>query len=328
MDRVVGNYTGQENRSFPLDCETLEAIQNNIDMLGALGNMIGDKTILSGCKPKTNGGRTAGYVFLKTTAYPMGEVLHFAESYADSEYLHLMTTSVNVNQGEVTYNGAYTTRKVEQGTGVEQWEWAEMKEPVDIVAIADNLRNQMDNIQNELPKITPLGVVEMYSGSSIPNNYAKCDGRELDQTEFSDLFKVIGKTFNKSNTATGKFCLPDLSGRFVVGQSDEEDYNTIGNIGGEKTHKLTPKETALVSHNHTATCTIEGKHSHSISSEDGNDGGSGPHELGGNNQGITTGEAGEHTHTIDIAESGEKEAPVAHENRPPYFVLCYIMRLK
>lgn len=145
MERVIGNYTSQENRSFPLDCETLEAIQNNIDMLGALGNMVGDKTILSGCQPKESGGREEGYVFLKTTAYPMGEVLHFVGSTENSDYLHLVTTNGDVTQGEITYKGAYTTRQVAQGTGAERWAWAELKEPVDIEAIAATLRKQMEN---------------------------------------------------------------------------------------------------------------------------------------------------------------------------------------
>ncbi|MBQ0075111.1 MAG: tail fiber protein [Prevotella sp.] len=330
MERVIGNYTSQENRSFPLDCETLEAIQNNIDMLGALGNMVGDKTILSGCQPKANGGREEGYVFLKTTAYPMGEVLHFAGSSENSDYLHLVTSNGNVTQGEVTYNGAYTTRQVAQGTGAERWAWAELKEPVDIEAIAASLREQMASIQVEMAKIkpVPLGVVEMYSGSAIPDNYAICDGQAFSQALYPELYAVLGTKFNKADTAAGMFCLPDLRGRFIVGQGSDADYNTIGKTGGEKTHLLTPQETAMVDHNHTATCSQGGEHSHKIYSESGNDGGSGQHELGGGDNGVYTGSAGSHTHTIGIGQSGSWNASKAHENRPPYFVLFYIMRLK
>lgn len=169
MDRIIGNYTSQENRTFPLDCETLEALQNNIDMLSALGNMVGDKTILSGCEVKAGGGREEGYVFLKTTAYPMGEVLHFPGSNTDSDYLHLTTVNGNVTQGSVTYEGAYTTRQVTQGGGDEQWPWAELTTPVDIEAIAESLTKQMGELLSEVAKIkpVPLGVVEMYSGSTI-----------------------------------------------------------------------------------------------------------------------------------------------------------------
>lgn len=311
MNRVIGNYTSQENRSFPLDCETLEAIQNNIDMLGALGNMVGDKTILSGCQPKTNGGRGEGYVFLKTTAYPMGEVLHFAGSNENSDYLHLVTTNGNVTQGEITYKGAYTTRQVAQGTGAEQWAWAELKEPVDIEAIAATLRKQMEDIQMEVAKIkpVPLGVVEMYSGSSIPENYAICDGQAFSQTLYPDLYKAIGTKFNKSDTAAGMFCLPDLRGRFIVGQGSDADYNTIGKTGGEKTHTLTVSE--MPSHSHSE---------HQWAEASGNWSG------GGHNSSPNS--TSWHNSLWEYGTTKATGGGTAHENRPPYFVLFYIMRLK
>lgn len=316
MEKVIGNYTSQENRSFPLDCETLEAIQNNIDMLGALGNMVGDKTILSGCQPKGSGGRTDGYIFLKTIAYPMGEVLHFAGSNENSDYLHLVTTNGNVTQGDVTYNAAYTTRQIVQGTGAEQWPWAELKEPVDIDAIAASLSKQMGDLQAEVAKIkpVPLGVVEMYSGSVIPDNYAVCDGQALSQTLYPDLYAVLGTRFNKAGTATGMFCLPDLRGRFVVGQGSDADYNTIGNTGGEKAHRLTESQMPKHKHKFFGDDMLKNHLSkwggtlvESASGYDADSSGS------GNSNVYTTSETG----------GGE-----AHENRPPYFVLFYIMRLK
>ena len=340
MDKVVGNYTSQENRSFPLDCETLEAIQNNIDMLAALGNMVGDKTILSGCQLQSGGGRAEGYVFLKTTAYPMGEVLHFPATTDSSDYLHLVTQNGNVTQGDVTYNGAYTTRQVASGTGTEQWAWSELTEPVDIEAIATELRQQMEEIQTEMAKINqvPLGVVEMYSGTTIPENYAVCDGHALSQALYADLYEVIGTRFNKPGTADGMFCLPDLSGRFVVGQSGSDtDFNTVGNTGGEKTHKLTPSETALVDHSHTATCADGGTHHHRTGVEALYNFYGGGNAVGGRiypDGGITsytdanTGDAGSHSHAITIGKSGAQNATAAHENCPPYLVLYYIMRLK
>lgn len=330
MERIIGNFTSMANRAFPLDCETLEAIQNNIDMLGALGNMVGDKTILSGCGVRTGGGRNEGYVFLKTYAYPMGEVLHFAGSNEDSDYLHLSTTNGDVIQGTETYTGAYTTRQVVQGTGDEQWSWAELSEPVDIEAIAASLREEMATLAEEVARIkpVPLGVVEMYSGSTIPENYAVCDGQALSQSLYPDLYQAIGTRFNKNGTASGMFCLPDLRGRFIVGQGSESDYNTIGNTGGEKEHTLTPEETAMIAHDHTASCSNGGEHRHKILSESGDDGGSGQHELGSGDNGKTTESAGAHSHTITIGSTASRNAYTAHENRPPYFVLFYIMRLK
>lgn len=333
MDKVVGNYTSQENRSFPLDCETLEAIQNNIDMLAALGNMVGDKTILSGCQLQSGGGRAEGYVFLKTTAYPMGEVLHFAGTTAASDYLHLVTQNSDVTQGDVTYNGAYTTRQVAPGTGTEQWAWSELTEPVDIEAIATELRQQMAEIQTEMAKINqvPLGVVEMYSGTTIPENYAVCDGHALSQALYADLYEVIGTRFNKPGTADGMFCLPDLSGRFVVGQSGSDtDFNTVGNTGGEKTHKLTEAE--MPAHTHKVRVTAEGTLNTNLSDDGGNLSGvfsSAGKALGCENlnenyyDGLHTKFSLDKTYTSESTGGG-----TAHQNCPPYFVLYYIMRLK
>ena len=327
MERVIGNYTSQENRTFPLDCETLEAIQENIDMLAALGNMVGDKTILDGCTEKAAGGRNEGYVFLKTTAYPLGEVLHFPGSNTDSDYLHIAASNGNVTQGTVTYTGAYTTRQVVQGTGDEQWAWEELNTPVDIEAIATSLRAEMETLAEEVARIkpVPLGVVEMYSGSSIPDNYGVCDGQALSQELYPELYQVIGTRFNKSGTASGMFCLPDLRGRFIVGQGSEEDYNTVGNIGGEKSHTLSVAE--MPSHNHDM------RHTHNyydiFYSEYGGvvetDKGIGSAYSDYDNSGhqmLRT------TISQSANETGVAGGGAAHENRPPYFVLFYIMRLK
>lgn len=334
MDRVIGNYTSQENRSFPLDCETLEAIQNNIDMLGALGNMVGDKTILSGCQPKASGGREEGYVFLKTTAYPMGEVLRFVGSGENSDYLHIETTNGNVTQGEITYKGAYTTRQVAQGTGTERWAWAELKEPVNIEAIATTLRKQMEDLQTEVAKIkpVPLGVVEMYSGTNIPANYALCDGQAFSQALYPELYAVLGTRFNKPGTASGMFCLPDLRGRFIVGQGSESDYNTVGNTGGENTHTLSLAETPVHSHDR-GNMEIEGSlstYENQITSgwgalyTSGSSGNASFHSGGPATPSTIHFKASKNwTGNTSSVGSGE-----AHENRPPYFVLFYIMRLK
>lgn len=344
MERIIGNYTSQANRSFPLDCETLESIQENIDMLGALGNMVGDKTILSGCEERAGGGRNEGYVFLKTTSYPLGEVLHFVGSNTDSDYVHLSSQDGDVTQGSVTYEGAYTTRQLVQGAGEEQWSWSELALPVDIAAIASALRSEMSELAEEVSRIkpVPLGVVEMFSGSTIPENYGVCDGQALSQELYPELYQVIGTRFNQAGTADGMFCLPDLRGRFIVGQGSDQDYNTVGNTGGEKSHLLTSAESGLPSHNHGATSS-NGGHTHDIYGygsyeDDGNPGHMvevSQYSQTHSNKGyhgpddpywLYTTEAGSHSHTISA--NAASNASAAHENRPPYFVLFYIMRLK
>lgn len=313
MDRVTGNFTGQESRSFPLDCETLQTLQDNTNMVAALGNIWGDKTILLGCEEKAEGGRNEGYIFIRTTACPTGEVLRFTGSEQDDDYLHLTLTTADVVQGDVTYKGAYTTRQLEQGQGEEQWAWDELTRPDDVEAMYVGLKNEMATIRNEVAKIqpVPLGVVEMFSGKKIPDNYALCDGQALSKELYSELYDVIGDRFFKEGTDDSMFCLPDLRGRFIAGyDSSDADYNMVGRAGGEKAHTLSTLE--LPSHSHSVE---DAYYAENLG-------------LGGKYHGSKEGVDADndlYTRNITTGETGDGRA---HENRPPYFVLMYIMRLK
>lgn len=71
-----------------------------------------------------------------------------------------------------------------------------------------------------------------FNASKLPNNddynWAWCDGRWLDKTEYADLFDVIGYQFTRdqntgniitefSSSTENKFQIPDLRGRFIIG---------------------------------------------------------------------------------------------------------------
>ena len=101
---------------------------------------------------------------------------------------------------------------------------------------------------------------------------------------------------------------PNLAGRFVVGWSDtDSDYSTVGNTGGEKKHQLKVDE--LPSHSHSysfkgADLTLSWKDNNNFYNQS---------EHYGNNNTKYTDNAG-----------GDQP----HENRPPYYALCYIIRVK
>jgi microcystin-dependent protein len=138
---------------------------------------------------------------------------------------------------------------------------------------------------------------------------------------------------------------PDLRGRFVVGLSNSDlnnysyvnaernlaQYNTIGNNGGERTHALTVSE--MPSHSHGGSTTTDGNHEHSMRSAAGACGtiSVGPSQIrldgncNSNYDNSTTGNmdfGGSHSHSINAEGGG-----TAHENRPPYYVLAYIIKL-
>jgi microcystin-dependent protein len=153
----------------------------------------------------------------------------------------------------------------------------------------------------------PTGGIIMWNGSinSIPSGWALCDGTNG---------------------------TPDLRNRFIVGAGDQ--YNVL-NTGGAKEVTLTQNETPIRDHSHWVdlTTTTDGNHNHSIGFDDNNGGDSyAAHESadasGCCDGSYTTASGGNHSHSVSgsTASTGDSSAD-AHENRPPYLALAYIMKL-
>lgn len=133
--------------------------------------------------------------------------------------------------------------------------------------------------------------IRLWAGNptAVPDGWALCDG----------------STVNSILT-------PDLAGRFIVGfDAGDSDYDTVTPIaapdtGGAKTHTLDLTE--IPAHDHGGATSSELADGAGISVA----GGSGPIPI--------PDLSGGHTHTITSAGGG-----AAHENRPPYYTLAYIM---
>lgn len=95
----------------------------------------------------------------------------------------------------------------------------------------------------------------------------------------------------------GKNGTPDLRDRFIVGSGNEY---MIGDTGGEKTHTLTVNE--MPSHNHTY---LE------------------PNKMLGTAQKTSASDYYENTVSTNTSSTGGGQA---HENRPPYYALAFIMK--
>ena len=102
---------------------------------------------------------------------------------------------------------------------------------------------------------------------------------------------------------------PDLRGRFVVGYDDRDgDYNAVGKTGGEKKHTLTVSEMPAHSHSYSFKgADLNGSWDSDNYFFDASE------HYSGNSR----------TRSTNSTGSGG-----AHENRPPYYVLCYIMRVR
>ena len=190
-----------------------------------------------------------------------------------------------------------TTAVLIFGTGVgANYRWSDFTR-VEVGKLAT--KSEVEELRN---LVMPSGAIVMWSGaiSAIPTGYALCDGGQ--------------HTYNSVTVTT-----PDLRGRFVVGydvkregetsHEADTDYTSVGNSGGEKKHTLTIAE--MPSHNHTI-------HGDTI-------------RKSGTDTKIITLDSLKDWDGGDSEEFGQKIAKAGgdqpHENRPPYYVLAFIMRI-
>lgn len=189
---------------------------------------------------------------------------------------------------------------------------------------------------------TPPGAIIMWSGSvsDIPQGWALCDGKWYDPKDNSDK----GTQSNDRTIQT-----PDLSGRFIVSY-DSVNYPTMNETGGAETVTLTTSQ--IPAHTHspgTLGGTAESSlHNHSfVATLNNNNGSTGNPALpqrteaephGGNALTFYTGSDptssavgstdGSHIHSLNITGStASTGGSDPHENRPPYYVLAFIMKL-
>ena len=195
---------------------------------------------------------------------------------------------------------------------------------------ADNFVGSGSNLTGIESFVT--GMIILWSGAAnaIPSGFVLCDGN--------------------NNT-------PNLAGRFVVGYSASNSDYDVNDTGGSETVTLTTAQLPAHSHttdNHTHSFDA-GNHTHSFS---GSGSSSHSHNVGGtlgngnfkfssfngsfNNAHTSTGTS---SATVNISVSGNTDNGAvsgntgnsnpstnntgsgnSHENRPPYYALCYIMK--
>jgi microcystin-dependent protein len=80
----------------------------------------------------------------------------------------------------------------------------------------------------------PIGGIMPYAGANAPYGYLFCDGSEVEQVKYPDLYDVIGTTYNGSAplAGIGTFRLPDLRGRFALGRDNMDNGQLVPNSTG------------------------------------------------------------------------------------------------
>jgi microcystin-dependent protein len=247
----------------------------------------GDNYILSGCA--VSGGRASEGIMVIG-----GEILTFIGGDLQSK-VRIVEASESITAEGSNYPDSYVRRYVEFGqnlNNVNTFNWADIKPFPTNKFLLDNsaTKGELAALKN---LAMPKGAIIMWSGSTsqIPVGFALCNGQNV-----SDYGTV-----------------PDLRGRFVVGFDASksntpennttltENYGKVGNRGGLREVALTVAQ--MPAHAHTF------KAHYSQGTE-------------GINWVVDIVEV--RTTTASTSSMGGSEA---HENRPPYYVLAFIIKV-
>lgn len=183
--------------------------------------------------------------------------------------------------------------------------------------------NRLVGLTQNVNTIVPAGVIALWSGSaaSIPAGWVICDG--LNGT-------------------------PDLRDRFVVGAGSSY---AVADVGGQNAITSVPAHTHGVGtlamagaggHSHTGTTASDGAHAHSITTGTGSNGSTtrmqsygtatgtssvagAATSAGAHTHTFTTSTVADHTHTLSGSTASAGVASV--DTRPPYYALCFIMKV-
>lgn len=121
-ETILGNYTSFPR--FPLDCESMEYIQENIKHLAIIAQIAGcDKLIIKGCTGNSQS-RTEGYVYVRTGDDLVGEILYSPAG--SGVRCGIPTENINATANGETFTSAYTIRKLVSGTTGE-WSWSDFR---------------------------------------------------------------------------------------------------------------------------------------------------------------------------------------------------------
>jgi len=299
------NFTAKDN--FPLSSDTMDMLQQMIGLSANMSLLGGSNYILSGCVD--NGTMVSNGIIVINR-----ELLMF-EGGAKKTKITIAQTTQTLHAFGVDYPEAYIFRNAKfSDTGEYNWS--------DFVQVLTNqqLQQRVESIKGDVP-----GTVKMWSGqvAKIPSDYKLCDGSILSVTDYPELFENLGTAFGGNGVSS--FALPDIRGRFVVGyDSSAPDYNGISNqkIGGSE--KVTLTTSQIPSHDHTNN-PIFNKLSAKASDIDEQ---ASPGSIDAIN-------AGREYNVGSMTEQRWNDATIQsvgggqpHENRPPYFVLAYIIKVK
>jgi len=168
----------------------------------------------------------------------------------------------------------------------------------DIIPVFDRV---FDSFSRGLP-VLPTGTIQAYAGGPLaPVGWLKCEGQEVEQATYPELFDVIGGIYGTATS--GWFRLPDLRGRMIIGEGQGTGLTEreLTDKGGAETHDLSVDEIP--------------SHAHYLSSH--------AHFLFMAQLGVGDPVAG--PDFPDVVQTDGIGGGQAHNNMPPFLVLNFII---
>lgn len=296
MDKI--NFLAKD--SFPASIETFDRMQKATNMAASLALLGGSNYILSGCEEK-EGQIEPGIIVIA------GEILPFVGG-APLEFITIQVTKHELEAFDELYPEAYIDRTV-IFSAEGKLKWADIKR----IVTNQELNVKLESLKSEAP-----GFVKKWSGlvERLDEEFMLCDGRQLLTKDYPELAWYYGKENSES------FSIPDLRKRFIVGlDTGHKEYKEIGMTGGSET--VTAGIEHMPPHDHVYSDDINARNGFpNIESGFPRLYDAVTSNTSARSEG--TGAAFFTTKTGGLENGSVKPL----ENRPPFYVLAYVVRVK
>lgn len=190
MNTINFNQIG----GFPLSTDILAKLQTAFSIFNSLGNIVGDKTIISGCL-------VLGTNVSDGVVYVNGEVFEFRGGTAQTKVIIREDTENLVFQNENSFP-SIKTRYVTFGTGIGAIDWADFKQGFATKDIPSDLNTRLAVIEKKLAIFQSGGAVFPWFKpvADIPEGFQEVldirgrtiIGYDPAQTEFNAIGKKAG----------------------------------------------------------------------------------------------------------------------------------------
>ena len=290
----------QQTGGFPLETDTLNAMQMAYDIFNSLGNIIAPLAIVKGCD-------VTGNQVSNGVVYINGEILEFRGGQAGATVI-IKEENKNKNFENGENKLVYRTRFATFGSSVQStnYQWSDFHRSISIKEIEKRLVH--------------VGFIQDFFGdvSKIPTGWLLCNGEngtpdlrgmfivgyDPDNADYSAIEKTGGA---KEVTLTTNQ-MPKHKHSASSASSGEHYHNMFTNDGQTNVYKVPTNSSTIV------PFFRDGSNANAYS-------------LSASNNSLTpavgkSSNSGAHSHAIELDEIGGDQS---HENRPPFFVLAKIM---